>query len=929
MATIPLTGSDRQRLNDVAFGGIYDNEFHTTNDHFRAWLSGTNVLSGGKWLGEVADEAAMIALYTTSPLRCYQNDLCYRLDLEVAFRCINGKGQTADDWHALAVAGSGGSGDAVDITYDNTTSGLTATNVQAALDELAASGGGGGISGTGTDNHLMRWDSTTGAQDSLLVVADSGNTTLAGSVAGAYGFSITNSDTAGGTAFKSTNDNSVNSGFGTYGSAFGTTTFRDAGVFYADRKLVLVSSGAVGTGGTYGINFLTSGYSSSPVMVLDSSGNLILGNSTQAGTGFTLETSAYGFIQLKRSGSANASWGVAGGVNDFITGSAVDDMCYRSDASKSILFSTDNGTSTALKLKTGNTGAVFSAASGTYIAPVTIQANCTNGLTLDLNNTHTGGTKKSQISFLSNSSLTWAFGTDFAETGGDDFWIYQDSASDFRFQIKSDGKLRLKAYGVGTLITDSSGNVTASTTIGTGDFVGPSPATDNAVVRFDGTTGKLGQNSLVTIDDAGFVSIPAIATGSLKAGNLVLDTFNADNESIKFNQIYDGSNTKYIQSSQSGAISFSSGSFYFNTYASGSAGTNITGGKNPLTLFNTGFVGINNQTPSADLTVGNSGNAGTTSLIQSSSYVQLQMMRGTTNKFSLGVASGTGDFFTGTVADDVAFRNEGSKGFLFSTDNGSNVAFSILAANAGVKIQSPLAIADSLVNALLYVKNSYGSSGSGHASVTLDAGQTSATSAFNFAMASTGYWDVGCQGNTNFVIHDYQANRKAFTIFQSGSYAGMTQFLKGGTAITSWDASAVAVFQNNAATSDNANFHIVGGSGTGVSGLWLGNSGNIYGGGLNYINATNQLDFYSNSALALSISSAGAAVFASSVKSGGPVTAKEYTVASLPSASTYAYSFAFVTDAIATAITGLGLAPVGGGSNKVPVYSDGTSWLIL
>lgn len=38
---------------------------------------------------------------------------------------------------------------------------------------------------------------------------------------------------------------------------------------------------------------------------------------------------------------------------------------------------------------------------------------------------------------------------------------------------------------------------------GTGDFVGPGSSTDNAVVRFDGTTGKLGQNSVVTIDDSG------------------------------------------------------------------------------------------------------------------------------------------------------------------------------------------------------------------------------------------------------------------------------------------------------------------------------------------------------------------------------------------------------------------------------------------
>jgi hypothetical protein len=45
-----------------------------------------------------------------------------------------------------------------------------------------------------------------------------------------------------------------------------------------------------------------------------------------------------------------------------------------------------------------------------------------------------------------------------------------------------------------------------------GDVVGPTGATDNAIVRFDATTGKLVQNSLVTVDDSGNVAIPALAT---------------------------------------------------------------------------------------------------------------------------------------------------------------------------------------------------------------------------------------------------------------------------------------------------------------------------------------------------------------------------------------------------------------------------------
>lgn len=52
-------------------------------------------------------------------------------------------------------------------------------------------------------------------------------------------------------------------------------------------------------------------------------------------------------------------------------------------------------------------------------------------------------------------------------------------------------------------------------------------------------------------------------------------------------------------------------------------------------------------------------------------------------------------------------------------------------------------------------------------------------------------------------------------------------------------------------------------------------------------------------------------------------------VASLPSAATVgAGAQAFVTDANTTFALGVGTFVVGGGANKVPVYSDGTDWLI-
>lgn len=66
-------------------------------------------------------------------------------------------------------------------------------------------------------------------------------------------------------------------------------------------------------------------------------------------------------------------------------------------------------------------------------------------------------------------------------------------------------------------------------------------------------------------------------------------------------------------------------------------------------------------------------------------------------------------------------------------------------------------------------------------------------------------------------------------------------------------------------------------------------------------------------------------------KFGGPPVWPGYTVAGLPSTAAtgkVAGAQAMVTDATLTVITGLGLAPTGGGANTVPVYCDGTNWLM-
>lgn len=66
---------------------------------------------------------------------------------------------------------------------------------------------------------------------------------------------------------------------------------------------------------------------------------------------------------------------------------------------------------------------------------------------------------------------------------------------------------------------------------GSGDVTGPASSTDNAVTRFDGTTGKTIQNSAVTIDDSGNIATSGTVDGrDVSADGTKLDTIetNAD-----------------------------------------------------------------------------------------------------------------------------------------------------------------------------------------------------------------------------------------------------------------------------------------------------------------------------------------------------------------------------------------------------------------
>jgi len=74
------------------------------------------------------------------------------------------------------------------------------------------------------------------------------------------------------------------------------------------------------------------------------------------------------------------------------------------------------------------------------------------------------------------------------DPGADRILFWDESANSYAFLT----------VGSGLTITDTTITATGS---GTGDVVGPASATDNAIARFDTTTGKLIQNSVVLIAD--------------------------------------------------------------------------------------------------------------------------------------------------------------------------------------------------------------------------------------------------------------------------------------------------------------------------------------------------------------------------------------------------------------------------------------------
>ena len=250
-------------------------------------------------------------------------------------------------------------------------------------------------------------------------------------------------------------------------------------------------------------------------------------------------------------------------------------------------------------------------------------------------------------------------------------------------QLDSVGNIQSGDVLVGERVNGTTVRITYSGT-GVGDVVGPSSATDNAVVRFDGTTGEAIQNSGVLISDADAIS----GATQLTVDNLRLDGNTISSTSGDITITPNNGSVLYLDNSNisadngvitvTGQLNVDNVRVDGNTISSTNTNGNIT-----LTTDGTGIVTTNNGFKAG----GNSTTAGYIELLENSSNgsnkVSLIAPTSVASDRTLTLPDAT-DTLVGKSTSDV-FTNKS-----FDADGSGNSIVNI--DNADIKASAAIAV---------------------------------------------------------------------------------------------------------------------------------------------------------------------------------------------------------------------------------------------
>lgn len=243
-------------------------------------------------------------------------------------------------------------------------------------------------------------------------------------------------------------------------------------------------------------------------------------------SGITIADGASGTLSGTNSGDQNLFGTIAvSGQSDIVADSTNDTLTLV--AGSNITITTDPSTdSITINAADAGVGTVTSVAiSGTDGIQVDSGSPITTSGTIQLG--VDAPTMKTTLNLAGTNTGDQNVFSTFAVSGQSN--VVADSTAD---------TLTLVAGSNITITTDAStDSITInSTASGSGDVVGPASSTDNALVRFDGTTGKLVQNGQITESDTGdLAAVNSITMDTTPSGSLTTQgqmMWNSDEETL-------------------------------------------------------------------------------------------------------------------------------------------------------------------------------------------------------------------------------------------------------------------------------------------------------------------------------------------------------------------------------------------------------------